>query len=157
MKNLVPLHILALLLLLFVTNKAQAQVPVMASTQQPLVNEYLVDGESPRKASWWNLLGRQLTNTIDKPREEVSVSELQNIIFFATHHKEKVKLHDAMPSLLDIAKNHENDGYRIMAISAIHAIGHAEGMKQVRLLGHTESSERVGKVIKAAVADYYDK
>ena len=155
MKSHVRFIILAFAFLFIAPVASMAQVPALA-INEPLVNDYISDNDSPRRASWWNLLGRQLTNGIDKPVDKVSVSELQNVIYFATHHKEKVNLYDAVPSLLDIAQNHEEEGYRIMAVTALHTIGQYNGMKKVRLLLRTEESERVQRVIKATVADYFE-
>lgn len=154
MKNHVRYYIAVLAMVLLAPSMAWAQVPSYAESK-PLVNEYLADNDSPRRASWWNLLGRQLTSTIDKPVMEVTVDELQNIIFFATHHKEKVNLNDAVPSLLSVARNHRVEGYRIMAISALYEIGDRKSIREFPALIEDESSERVQKVIKAAYDKYY--
>ena len=154
MKNYVRYYIAVIAMVALAPSMAFAQVPTFADTK-PLVNEYLSDADSPRRASWWNLLGRQLTNTVDKPVTDVSEQELQNIIYFATHHKEKVNLYDAVPALLEIADNHQKEGYRIMAVSALYAIGHTGSMKELRLLLRDEPSERVQRTIKAAYAEYF--
>ena len=154
MKNYVRYYITVIALVALAPATAWAQVPTLAESK-PLVNEYIADIDSPRKASWWNLLGRQLTNNVDKPVHDVSEQELQNIIYFATHHKDKVKLYDAVPVLLEIADNHQKEGYRMMAVSALYAIGHTGSMKELRVLLRDEPSERVQRVIKAAYADYF--
>ena len=155
MKNYVRYYIAVIALITLTPAISWAQVPTSFAETKPLVNEYITDNNSPRKASWWNLLGRQLTADIDKPVQDVSEKELQNIIYFATHHNEKVNLVDAVPTLLEIADTHQKEGFRIMAVSAIYSIGHNGGMKQLRSLLRDEPSERVQKVIKAAYADYY--
>ena len=154
MKNYVRYFIAVIALVMLAPATAWAQVPSF-SESKPLVNEYLTDGESPRRATWWNLLGRQLTSTVDKPVSDVSEQELQNIIYFATHHQKKVNLYDAVPYLVQIADSHQKEGYRIMAVSALHAIGDHNSMKGLRTLLRDEPSERVQKVIKAAYADYF--
>ena len=154
MKKYVRYYIAVIALIALAPATAWAQVPSVVESQ-PLVNEYIADNESPRRASWWNLLGRQLTSDVDKPVADVTEQELQNIIFFATHHKDKVKLYDAVPYLLKIADSHQKEGFRIMAVSALYSIGHNGSMKELRTLLRDEPSERVQKVIKAAYADYY--
>ena len=131
---------------------AAAQVPVTG--QQPLVNQYVESGEVTKSPTWWNLLGRQLSHSIDKPRNQVSVIEMQNIIFFATTHNDKVKLKDALPSLLDIAENHENPQFRVMAVSAIHAIGHRSAMVELTRIEKKEEHSLVKRISRAAINDY---
>ena len=155
MKNLIAKHIAFGAFLLFILPvDASAQVPVTA--EKPLVNQYMESGELPRKATWWNLLGRELSYSIDEPYDEVSVSELQNIIFFASNHKDKVKPKDALPSLISVLEYHENEQYRIMAITAIHAIGDRNAMLEVSNAMADERSLRVRRHAKAAVEDYFD-
>ena len=153
MRNFVRFYIIAAFVLVVAPTSAQAQVPV-ATFSQSLVNEYIGDTNTPRRASWWNLLGRQLTVTIDKDFNQVSENELINVIYFATHHTNKVHLDDAVPSLLNIVEHHNEDGYRIMALSALHAIGDAESINRVELLYAAEPKGRVKKTMRAVVADY---
>lgn len=130
-----------------------AQVAVQ--TQQPLISQYVENDMAVSKASWWNLLGRKLSHSIDKPYNEISVAEMQNIIFFASNHKDKVKLRDALPSLIDVLKNHEDEQIRMMAVSAINAIGHRPAMVELKKIADQESSERVQKIAYAAVNKYF--
>lgn len=130
-----------------------AQVSVNA--HQPLINQYVENNSVTHKATWWNLLGRQLSYSIDKPYSEISVGELQNIIFFAANHKEKVKLKDALPSLLEIVAHHEDPQYRLMAVAAIHAIGNRSAMLALKKAADLETSPQVKKVAYAAVNSYF--
>ena len=132
---------------------AHAQVPV--SAQAPLINQYVEQEGVTKNASWWNLLGRQLSYSIDKPYEDVSVIEMQNIIFFATTHNDKVKLNDALPSLLSIFEHHENPQFRVMAVSAIHAIGKRSAMVEVTRILKNEEHSLVKRIGQAAVNDYF--
>ncbi len=154
MSNHVRLSIIAVVILFTAPMSALAQVPA-GTGQQSLIEEYIVDYDQARRASWWNLLGRQLTNKIDKDYEQVSVSDLQNIIYFANHHKDKVNLNDAVPFLLDIVEHHEERGYRVMAVSALHIIEDRAGMQTLRALAPQETDERVKHVMTAALSDYY--
>ena len=144
---------LGALLLCMLPVVANAQVSVQ--TQQPLITQYIENDAATKKTSWWNLLGRKLSHSIDKPHAEVSVAEMQNIIFFASNYKNKVKLRDALPSLLDVFKHHENEQFRMMALSAINAIGHRPAMIELRKAAVHEPSEKVKKLANAAVKDFF--
>src|SRR5690606_3343233 len=106
-------------------------------------------------SAWWNALGRQLTLSIDVPVEEVDDASLQNIIYFATHFRKEVRLNDAVPYLSNILKEHPKVEVRIMAGVALHAIHSATAIEALREALPNESSERVRKLARAAVADYY--
>ena len=139
--------------LFIIPGEAQAQVPV--PNEEAYVNQYVTNAEAPRRASWWNALGRQLTNRVDKHYEEISVAELQNIIYFATHHKNNVKLNDAIPSLLEVFKNHEDAQYRLMSVAALNAIGNRKGMIGLSNLVDGEPNERVSRLTRKAIDKYF--
>ena len=119
------------------------------------MNQYAADSYSSRKASWWNLLGRQLASSVDKSYEEIGVRDLQNIIFFASNHGERVKLADAIPALLDIYRHHEDEQFRMMAVAALDAIGDRGAIQELKRLSEDEPSERVNKIVQAAINNHY--
>ena len=137
------------------TAPAHAQIPVAQET--PLVNQYVADSYEQRSPAWWNALGRQLTLPLDVPYDQVQEVALQNIIFFATHHREKVKLDDAVPHLLAIYQHHEHTEFRMMALVALHAIGNEDAMRQLNQFVKAESSDRVRHVTLAALQDHYHR
>ncbi len=153
MKKLTYLYTFIAAVLFMVPTNAQAQVPV--PNEEAYVNQYVVNAETPRRASWWNALGRQLTNRVDKPYQDISVAELQNIIFFATHHKANVKLNDAIPSLLEVFEKHEDPQFRLMSVAALHAIGSRKGMVGLSNLVDAEQNERVSRFTRHAINDYF--
>ena len=157
MKNHTVKHIAftALFLLMLFILPARSYAQIQANMSQPLVSQYVENDKATSKASWWNLLGRQLTHSIDKPYDEVTDSELQNIIFFASNHKEKVKLQDALPSLFDVLRNHEEEQIRMMAVAAVHAIGGRGAMIELKKAADAESSPKVKRIAYAAVGDYF--
>ncbi len=140
-------------ILFMLPSRAQAQVPV--PNEEAYVNQYVDNAEAPRRASWWNALGRQLTHRVDKPYQDISASELQNIIFFATHYKDRVKLSDAVPALLDIFENHEDPQFRLMSAVALHAVGDRKGMISLSKLVDDEPNERVQRFTRKAIDDYF--
>ena len=145
----------AIIAVLFSIMPLTGLAQVSVNTHEPLINQYVENNDVTHKASWWNLLGRQLSHSIDKPSSEVSVGELQNIIYFASNHKDKVKLNDAIPGLLDVFKNHEDEQYRLMAVAAINAIGNRSAMLALKKAANAEASPRVKKIADAAVNNYF--
>ena len=138
---------------LVLPTRADAQVPV--ADDIPLVNQYVADSYEHRSTAWWNALGRQLTLTLDGPYDQVHEAALQNVIFFATRYREKVRLNDAAPKLLDIYRKHERVGFRMMALAALHAIGDEDAMQKLNRMVEAETSDRVRRVTVAALHDHY--
>ncbi len=151
--NIAKYTVLGLFLLMFAPAGASAQVATVS--HQPLINQYVENDAVTEKKSWWNLLGRQLSYSIDKPYSEVTVAEMQNIIFFASNYKNKVKLNDANASLLDVFKNHEDPQFRLMAVSAINAIGQRSAMVELARAVDNETTPLVKRVATAAVNKYF--
>ena len=154
MKNQIAKYIVPGLFLLMIA-PAGAVAQVATVSHQPLISQYVENDAVTEKKSWWNLLGRQLTHSIDKPYNEVSVAEMQNIIFFASNYKNKVKLNDASAPLLDVFKNHPDPQYRLMAVSAINAIGQRSAMMGLARALDKETSPLVSRVATAAVNKYF--
>ena len=134
---------------------AQAQIPMEA--EQPLAQALAPEDYASQRPAWWNALGRQLTLVIDKPVEDVDPKALQNIIYFATHFGERVQLRDATPQLLEIYRKHERVEFRMLALSALHAIGDAHAMEKLQRLVREEPPGRVRKLTVAALAAHYQK
>ena len=151
----IGMYLLVFTLGLVFPARANAQVPVTQDT--PLINQYIADAYEQRSAAWWNALGRQLTLSVDIPYEQVKETALQNIIFFATHHGEKVKLNDAAPTLLTIYQHHDQVAFRMMALAALHAIGDESTMQRLNQIVEQEASDRVRHVTVAALHDHYHR
>ncbi len=149
----IGMYLLMFILSLLFPARANAQVPVTQDV--PLINQYIADSYEHRSATWWNALGRQLTLSVDVPYEQVQETALQNIIFFATHHGEKVKLNDAAARLLGIYQHHDQEAFRIMALAALHAIGDESTMQKLQRIVEEEASDRVRHVTVAALHDHY--
>ena len=151
----IGMYLLVFTLGLVFTARAGAQVPV--THELPLVNQYIADSYEHRSAAWWNALGRQLTLSIDVPYEQVQETALQNIIFFATRHGEKVKLNDAASILLAVYQHHDQVAFRMMALAALHAIGDEDAMQTLNRAVEEEASDRVRHVTVAALHDHYHR
>lgn len=72
-------------------------------------------------------LAQMLTSTVDAQR----IRALQRVTELA-YHTPDVDLTPAVPALVDIYNNDPDKRYRLAAVSALHAIGDEQGMRQVR-------------------------
>jgi hypothetical protein len=120
------------------------------------VAAYIDAPETLRSSLWWNELEAQISLPTDLTYDEITVSQLQHIIFFATNHAEKVDLKDSAPLLLEVYSNHEQEPYRLMALAALSAIGDAGSMATLRDLADSQPSERIQRLTKSAVTKYFE-
>ena len=131
----------------------KAQVPV--TFDQPLVNQLNAESSAPKSSSWWNLLGRQLTFSLDQGLaqgyEAIKVEHLQNLLFTAYNYGDQVDLSDAVPVLLEIYQYHETEAIRIMAVAALDAIGDQEALKSLKSMVDQEPSERLRRIMSVAI------
>lgn len=141
------------LMLVFAPGVIRAQVPI--DTGRPLVNEYIENALEQRSSTWWTALSSQLALTLDKPVEYVAEVSLQNIIYFANNHRDRMDLREAAPLLMNIYRDHDLVGFRIMALSALHAIGDERYLREAYQISRRSDSERVRRMAHAALADVY--
>ena len=133
--------------------RAQEQAAALPSS----VDQYVADSYEKRSKAWWKALERQLTLAVDMPYEQVSEVTLKNIIFFATHHSDKVKLDRVAPRLLEVYRERDAVGYRMMAVAALHAIGNEGSMQQLNQIVANETEGMVRNVTIAALNDHYGR
>lgn len=145
---------IALVALFVFPTVAQAQVPV---TEEPLVNQYIENTYQQRSSTWWKALERQLALNLAVDYADVQEIALQNVIFFATLHADKLSFYDMVPSLLEVYRNHENEAYRIMALSALDAIGDERAMQQLYRVveAKPDAEDRLHRLTLAAVYNHY--
>ena len=141
------------LLMVFGPGVVHAQVPVTEA--RPLVNDYIEDGLNQRSRTWWKALESQLVLTLDRPVQHVAEVSLQNVIYFANNHSDRIDLAQAAPLLMNIYRDHELVGYRMMALSALHALGDEEYLREAYEVARRSDSERVRKMARAALADVH--
>ncbi|GAB5518035.1 MAG: hypothetical protein RhofKO_02860 [Rhodothermales bacterium] len=132
-----------------------SQAQALVEPETPLVNQYIADSYQPRSDAWWDALSQQLAAPVQDEAMKVDEASLRNIIFFASHHGDKVTLDDTVLSLVEIYRSHADDRFRMLALVALHAIGDKNGMYRVYQSIKQEPSERVRRLSKAAVKDYY--
>jgi hypothetical protein len=143
------------LILLSGPGPVRAQVPIEEG--KPLVNEYIDDGFEQRSRTWWRALESQLVLSLDRPADRVAEVSLQNVIYFATNHRDRVDLGEAAPLLMNVYRNHDLVGFRMMALSALHAIGDENYLREAYAAARRGDSDRVRKMARAALADVYRK
>ena len=137
----------------FAVNPAPSHAQIPVENELNMVDEYLVDLTQDHSNAWWNALGRQLALTVDKPHEEVAEASLQNIIYFATHHSDRIKLEDANPKLLAVYRSHNDAGMRALTLAAIHAIGSEAAIADAYALSTRDRSPLARHIGKAAKAE----
>ncbi len=149
-------YLLFVAVTLFALSSEATYAQVRVDSNVDLVAQYIED-ETPQQynSAWWNALGRQLTLGVAVPVEEVGSAQLQNIIYFTTHFRKQVRLDDATPYLVDVFTQHPAEEIRIMAAAALHAIRTEAAMRSLHQALAKEPSERVLKIARAAVVDYY--
>lgn len=152
MKRFTNLLTLTLALTLAASLPARAQVPV--EDTPPLVNQYLNNRHEAYTAAWWNTLGPELTLSLVRPDGRIDAATLQNIIYFASNHGDKVRLDAAAPLLLEVYRTHGQESYRTMAMAALYAIGEPGAMKQLARARKHEPSEKLRKLTLAALTAY---
>lgn len=104
----------------------------------------------------WTMLGYQLAESLESPIDQIKEQSLQHITFFATNYSNKVDLDIAVPELLKIYESDKED-YRILALTALHAIGNTEAMAFLSDSVQDEQSTRVRELTLAALAEYAER
>ena len=108
-------------------------------------------------ATQWKHLSQQLTQSLDSPVAQIKLETLQHINFFATHYRDKIDLDEAVTTLIEIYENDTEEGFRILALTSLHAIGDRATMMYLSDTVQRESSPRVRALTLAALADYVAK
>ena len=102
----------------------------------------------------WKQLSQQLTLSLDSPIAQIKLETLQHVNFFATYYSDKIDLTEAVTTLIDIYENDMEEGFRILALTSLHALGDRSVMRYLSDVVQTEQSPRVRRLTLAALADY---
>ncbi len=102
----------------------------------------------------WKQLSQQLTLSLDSPIAQIKLETLQHVNFFATYYSDKIDLTEAVTTLIDIYENDMEEGFRILALTSLHALGDRSVMLYLSDVVQTEQSPRVRQLTLAALADY---
>lgn len=102
----------------------------------------------------WQNLGIELTLALDADQAQARQESMQLVNFFATHYRDRIDLTRAVPRLLRIYENDAEENARILALTALHAIGEESSMTYLRELVRTEQSPRVRRLTLAVLSEY---
>ncbi len=102
-------------------------------------------------------LSRQLILALDSPIDQIKLETLQLINFLAAFHSDEVDVTEAVPKLIEIYEIDATEGYRILALTGLHAMGERSVMRYLSETVRTERSPRVRALTLAALADYNAK
>lgn len=109
---------------------------------------------------WVQHVGEQLGQSLSSPADAVRHESLRHLAYFAYFYGDALDLSAALPQLMNIYSEDENEQCRLLAVAALHAIGDEGTMRTLRRIASErldeEASMRVQLVTLAAVADYFD-
>ena len=92
----------AALTFLFAVNAQAQNVRVSADPSVPAV--------------WSEFIGTQLSSLLESPSEETKTKALEQVIYFASFHGDRLDLTETVPVLLKIYKNDADERCRLAAI-----------------------------------------
>ena len=102
----------------------------------------------------WKQLSQQLTLSLDSPIAQIKLETLQHVNFFATYYSDKIDLTEAVTTLIEIYEDDMEEGFRILALTSLHALGDRSVMMYLSDVVQTEQSPRVRQLTLAALAEY---
>lgn len=154
MKNIIT-SLYIFLFIIFVPVTAQSQsLPYTAPGQSLLTDQYVVHEAADRDQQWWETIEKDIHLQDDATVEEITESQIRDIIFFANLHGDKLDFSSSVPQLLEVYARHPNESYRLLAVAALHKVGDPKAMKELRKLVRKETSARVRHVTFAALNDF---
>lgn len=107
-----------------------------------------------RSASWWRGLQKQLQASVRVRYENVDPVVLQNILYFALNHPDKMDLTRTVPSLLEVYSLHPDPALRILALRSLHLLADEEVMDRIAKVSRHEPSPLVKRIALAVVVDH---
>ncbi len=105
--------------------------------------------------SEWKVVKKQQIVALKGADFNERARALQSIIYFATYHPEEVSFRNTAPRIYSIYKDDPDDGMRVLALSALLAMGADEALRFVAQDVKTERSERVRRVTTLALAERF--
>ena len=105
--------------------------------------------------AWVAEIDRQYAELLKKSDDPSREQALQEVILIANQHGDKVTFEKVVSPLIGVYIFDKNEKYRLMALSALHAIGDRYGMGRLRELANNDPSEKVRRLTHRALADYY--
>lgn len=152
MKNNIT-FILSLLLFAVISTQASAQDFLAdARNEVHLFNQTSLETE--QVPEWWYKVEKEANLPPEATPLDVEAADLQEIIYYATLYGERFDFRASVVQLLDVYQYHNDERYRMLAVSALHAIGDPFGIEGLRKALRYESSPRIRNVTKAALKSF---
>jgi hypothetical protein len=111
-----------------------------------------LDAFTPRQ---WKQLRAELMTSLQSGRDGIWEEAAQQAIFLSFYYRDKVNLDRAARPLLDTYILDRDEQHRILALAALHALGHHDAMAHLAQRVRLEGSPRVRRLTVAALADHY--
>ncbi len=105
------------------------------------------------QVGWWKQhMGSQLAVSLRSPVASIRQQALQHVNYFAANARGEVDLSATVPALTEIYEADGHEGMRIMALTALHAIGGDAIMRYLRETVQDETSLRIRQLTLAALS-----
>lgn len=127
---------------------SEAQLTVLIAESRQL------DPFGNRSVEWWGNLEHQLAASLTSRIDDVRHQALVLTITFAVRYPERMDLRRAVPPLAYMYAKEEDERHRVMALSALHAIGGTFSMQLLAEAAGSQTSARVRQLTNAALAEY---
>lgn len=114
-----------------------------------------LDLENMSKRDWKRLRSDRLEGIRSKDDASWQAAAV-DIIYLNLYHGDKIDLQRASLPLLYRYTFDSDENNRILALAAMHAIGHRDTMARLSQRVRLEGSDRVRRLTVAAVRDYFD-
>ena len=158
MKKTTNLVILFALSLLCMPLAVRAQDIALAAAEAlpaveaaSLAAQYAAEPEAERSPEWWSRLEAEINLPPAASSRRITEAALQNVIFFATMHGDKLDLNPSVAALVEVYRHDRDDARRLMAVAALHAIGSRQAIAGLRSSLRPESNARVRHVTLSAL------
>lgn len=98
---------------------------------------------STEKVSWTEHFGKQIRALLETEDPERQQNAIQHVLLYANRSDVDIDFEAAVPALFEIYENAEDDGLRLMALTALNAIGGEPVMARLAERVSYEKSNRV--------------
>lgn len=111
--------------------------------------------EAERPAVWNMFIGQQLAESLESPSADIRAKALEHITLLARSFGDELDLTDAVPSLISIYENDQDERCRLAAVVGLHSIGDETGFQLLRKGVAIQPSKRVQHAVLAVLMDHY--
>ena len=105
--------------------------------------------------SQWKTFAALHVALLEDDDARARINAMRNVIHFAKQYGDQVDFRGAVEELYAIYRFSRDETERIYAVTALHAIGQEDAMRQLARDVQFEGSKRVRRTVVAAVNDYF--